>query len=93
MDAKRALSLTEKRTVTVLRDEMEFFRPTDVLWVATPATEDITFSEDGRTVYLTKTLADGGKKHLRLSLLSEDGALRFETVPAEETLLASTVTK
>lgn len=91
--AERALALTEGRNTAVLRDEIRLKRKSTVVWVATPEAREISFSEDGRVAYMTKTLEDGTKKHLRASILSEDASLRFETVPAEETLLASTITK
>ena len=91
--AKRALALTENRTTVVLRDEMTFKRPANPIWVATPETQDITFSEDGRVAYMTKSFEDGTKKILRASILSKDADLRFEIIPAEETLIANIITK
>ena len=91
--AKRALALTENRTTVVLRDEMTFKRPANPIWVATPETQDIAFSEDGRVAYMTKSFEDGSKKILRASILSKDADLRFEIIPAEETLIANIITK
>jgi hypothetical protein len=91
--AKRALALTENRNAVILRDEMEFHRPTTAVWVATPETEDITFSENGRVAYLAKSLEDGAKKILRASLLSEDENLRFSLIPKYETLIGNIITK
>ena len=91
--AKRALALTENRTTVVLRDEMTFKRPANPIWVATPETQDIAFSEDGRVAYMTKSFEDGTKKILRASILSKDADLRFEIIPAEETLIANIITK
>ena len=92
-DAKRALALTENRSAVILRDEMEFHRPTTAVWVATPETEDITFSENGRVAYMTKSLEDGTKKILRASLLSENTDLRFSLIPKYETLIDNIITK
>ena len=91
--AKRALALTENRTAVVLRDEIEFSRETTALWVATPEAKEITFSEDGRVAYMTKSFEDGTRKILRASILSGDKSLRFEIVPEKETFLPSTITK
>ena len=91
--ASRALALTENRTAVVVRDEMRFARPVTALWLATPETEDITFSEDGRVAYLVKTKEDGSKKLLRATILSENAALRFEIIPEKTTLFETTITK
>ena len=53
----------------------------------------ITFSEDGRVAYMTKSFEDGTRKILRASILSGDKSLRFEIVPEKETFLPSTITK
>ena len=92
-DAKRALALTENRNAVILRDEMEFHRPTTAVWVATPETEDITFSENGRVAYLTKSFEDGTKKILRATILSENADLRFSLIPKYETLIDNIITK
>ena len=91
--AKRALALTEDRTTVVVRDEMRFKRPASPIWVATPETQDITFSENGRVAYMTKTFEDGKKKILRASILSADESLRFELIPEKTTLIANIITK
>lgn len=91
--AKRALALTENRTTVVVRDEMTFKRPANPIWVATPEAQKITFSENGRVAYMTKSFEDGSKKILRASLLSKDENLRFEIIPAEQTLIGNIITK
>ena len=91
--AKRALALTEDRTTVVVRDEMAFKRPANPIWVATPETQDITFSENGRAAYLTKSFEDGTKKILRASILSKDESLRFELIPEKTTLIDNIITK
>lgn len=91
--AKRALALTENRTAVVVRDEMSFKRPASPIWVATPETQDITFSENGRVAYLTKSFEDGTKKILRASLLSKDENLRFELIPEKSILIGNIITK
>jgi len=91
--AKRALALTENRTAVVLRDEMTFKRPANPIWVATPEAKEISFSENGRVAYMTKTLEDGTKKILRASILSKNEDLRFERIPEKATLIESIITK
>ena len=91
--AKRALAMTNDRTTVVVRDEMSFKRPASPIWVATPETQDITFSENGRVAYMTKSFEDGTKKILRASLLSKDENLRFELIPEKQTLIETTITK
>lgn len=91
--AKRALALTEGRSVVLLRDEMEFTRPTTALWIATPETKDIAFSENGRIAYLKKIKEDGSEKYLRASILSEDERLHFEIIPADTVVIDGTITE
>ena len=91
--AKRALAMTDDRKVVVVRDEMSFKRPVSPIWVATPETQDITFSENGRVAYMTKSFEDGTKKILRASILSKDENLRFELIPEKVTLIDTIITK
>jgi hypothetical protein len=91
--AKRALALTEDRTTVIVRDEMTFKRPANPIWVATPEAKEISFSEDGRVAYMTKSFEDGTKKILRASILSKDEALRFELIPEDTTLIENIITK
>ncbi len=91
--AKRALALTENRTTVVLRDEMTFKRPANPIWVATPEAKEITFSEDARVAYMTKSLESGEKKILRATILSKDEGLKFELIPEKTTLIPGIITK
>ncbi len=91
--ARRALALTQNRTAVVVRDEMEFARPTTAVWVATPETQDITLAEGGRVAYLKKSLESGEEKLLRASILAEDTSLCFSLIPEKTILLSDTITK
>jgi hypothetical protein len=72
---------------------MSFKRPASPIWVATPETQDITFSENGRVAYMTKSFEDGTKKILRATILSKEENLRFELIPEKTTLIGNIITK
>ena len=73
----RGMLYTNSRSTVVVQDEITFNSPTDMTWIASVG-GIYKFSEDRRTVYAS-TYVDGKTKVLRITLVSDDESLKFET--------------
>ena len=89
--AYRGLMMTNSRNTVVVQDDITFSSPTSLTAIyAVNYLYEI--SDDGRTAY-ARIYLDSEPLVLRLSLISEDETLRFETTKGNETILSTTVTK
>ena len=89
--AYRGMMMTNSRNTVVVQDDITFNTPTSLTAIYT-VNNIYEISEDGRTAY-ARRYVDGEPIELRLSLVSDNKALKFETTSGNETILPNTVTQ
>ena len=77
--ARRGMLFTNNRETVVIQDEIAFKGVQSCAWVA--HTEGNVFIQNyGKTAYITQTLGDGKTYCIRLTLVSDNSRLKFETM-------------
>ena len=79
--ARRGMLYTNSRTTFVIQDEVKSNSPETFYWFAhydTSRVFSVDITDDGRVAYMYGVNADGEVKTLRVSLVSDNDALRFE---------------
>ena len=88
--AHRAILFTNDRNTVVIQDEVNFKLVYSSVWVAHTTAEYMQVSEDGRTAYLRQPVGDGTHVWIRVSLVSENKTMKFETMKAYDFMLSKT---
>lgn len=89
--AYRGVLMTNSRKTVILQDEITFNSPTSLTWVLNLAGY-IQIVNNGKTV-LTHTWLNGEKVTLRLTMLTDNDALKFRKLGNYETVLDNTITQ
>ena len=90
--AYRGVLMTNSRRTVILQDEITFSSPTTLTWVLN-LEGYVEISDDGKTLTSTIYDSENGNKTIRLTMLTDDDALRFRKLKQNETVLESTYTK